>query len=193
MFQLRTPRLLLRQWRDSDRDCFIELNADPEVMRYFPSTLDKKESNSLFETLQNEIAKNGWGFWAVEDAANKAFIGFTGILSTNHTPKGKAVEIGWRLHKDYWGLGYATEAANAALLFAFEVLNLQEVISFTTTNNEPSEAVMRRLGMSQRDENFMHPKLPADSPLSEHVLYSITASEFHTDVPVEVIQGGAKE
>lgn len=190
MFHLLTPRLELRQWLDIDYQPFAALNADPKVMEYFPKTLDSEQSNALADRLRNHIAEKGWGFWAVVERDSGCFIGFTGIKSSEDTPRGSAVEVGWRLVPPFWGKGYATEAANASLLFAFEILNLNEVISFTPKNNLRSKAVMERLGMSQKDPNFMHPKVALDSPLREHVLFSISATEFQTQLDVEIVQTG---
>ncbi len=186
MFQIKTSRLLLRQWQEADCTPFAAINADPQVMQFFPNRLEKDQSDSLVATFQSEIESNGWGFWAVEISDDQTLAGFTGIRTTSDTPRGSCVEIGWRLARDCWGSGYATEAAEASLRFAFEFLNLSEIISFTTVDNKRSEAVMVRLGMTQRDPNFMHPKVPTDSPLCEHILYSIKASEFESTLPMEV-------
>ena len=188
MFHLLTPRLELRQWLDSDYQPFASLNADPQVMEYFPEALNSDQSNELMDKLRDQIATRGWGFWAVTERTTNNLIGFTGINPTEDTPKGSAVEIGWRLAHEFWGKGFATEAANASLLFAFEVLNLPEVISFTSLTNRRSQAVMQRLGMAQNDANFMHPKVPTDSPLQEHVLFSITADDFQSQTAVEIIR-----
>ena len=181
--KLQTPRLYLRQWRASDFPVFAQINADPEVMRYFPKVLSSKLSDTIAHKCQQLIEKNGWGFWAVslKDCASETdnFIGFVGL---NHThadmPFAPSVEIGWRLHKDYWGQGYATEAAQAALQFAFEELKLSEVVAFTAVINTPSQKVMQRIGMIDTQENFYHPMLAADHKLAEHVLYKINRQQW---------------
>lgn len=176
---LRTPRLLLRQWRPEDRVPFAELNADPDVMAYFPQCLNRSQSDALAARCEDMIARDGWGFWAVEHRGDGAFLGFVGLHRINDgLPFAPCVEIGWRLAARYWERGYATEAAQAALSFAFNELQLAEVVSFTTVNNRRSRAVMERLGMSATPDTFNHPALPPDSPLRQHCLYRITAQQW---------------
>lgn len=180
---LETPRLYLRQWRASDFAVFAQINADPEVMRYFPKVLSTELSDVIARKCQQLIADNGWGFWAVglkhSSKPTDNFIGFVGL---NHThidlPCAPSIEIAWRLHKDYWGQGYATEAAKAAVQFAFKKLKLSEVVAFTAVINQPSQKVMQRLGMMDTLENFYHPMLNADHELAEHVLYKIKREQW---------------
>ncbi len=188
MFQLKTARLLLRQWHKDDYEIFAELNSDTAVMEFFPAPLAREESDALADRIVEKIETKGWGMWAVERVSDQCFLGFVGLNDTDETPKGDAVEIGWRLHRASWGSGYASEAARAALVFAFEMLNLPEVIAFTTVGNLRSRAVMERLGMSNTGQNFMHPRVAADSPLCEHVLYAIKAEQFHPMDPVEIVK-----
>ena len=157
--QLHTERLLLRHWTDADLAPFAALNADPAEIR-------------------RRMDARGWGMWAVEVKASQNFVGFVGLNTNEVTPRGENVEIGWRLSRDSWGKGYATEAALAALHYAFAELHLDSVVAFTTVNNLRSRAIMERLGMHNTHENFNHPKVAEDSPLREHVLYEITAREF---------------
>jgi RimJ/RimL family protein N-acetyltransferase len=121
--ELATPRLLLRQWRQADLDPFAALNADPEVMRYFPAALTKAQSDQFAAHVQATIARQGWGLWAVEVLDAAPFIGFVGLnqprFQAHFTP---AVEVGWGLDRRYWGQGYATEAARASLTFGFDHL-----------------------------------------------------------------------
>lgn len=173
---LTTPRLILRQWREADRAPFAALGADPEVMRYFPALLSQEESDEAAQHLAQRIADNGWGFWAVEHRDSGAFLGFVGLNAPQVAlPFTPCVEVGWRLGREHWGNGYATEAARAALDFGFTHLNLTSIVAFTAHTNAPSEAVMRRLGMT-RDSggDFLHPAVPADHPLQPFVLYRIT-------------------
>ena len=158
--KLTTERLILRRWTDEDREPFADLNADTEVMRYFPNTLTKDESDALVERIKQGFAANGFGLWAVE--VDGRFAGFTGLNRTSfNTPMGPHVEIGWRLAKWAWGNGYATEAAERVLAAAFENFALTEVFSFTTETNTKSEAVMQRIKMSRRvDLDFDHPTTP---------------------------------
>jgi RimJ/RimL family protein N-acetyltransferase len=170
-----TERLILRPWRNADRKPFAAMSADPEVMRYFPSTLDEAASNVLVDTLEARWAENGFAFAAVERKSDSAFLGFTGLSKVPYeTPFTPAIEIGWRLARHAWGQGYATEAAQQALQWGFGALGLSEVVSFTAVQNTPSRKVMERIGM-MRDEagDFDHPLLDETSPLRRHVLYRI--------------------
>ena len=173
--ELQTSRLKLRQWKNSDLIAFAKLNADPEVLKFYPSTLKKNESDDMAHKIKGLIAKRGWGFWAVEEIKTKKFIGFVGLHEpTYDLPVTPCVEIGWRLAKEYWGNGYATEASNLSLDFAFNKLNLDKIYSFTSVANIKSRAVMERIGMVNLNKNFEHPIIPKGHTLREHVLYRIT-------------------
>ncbi len=177
--RLRTERLTLRHWLPGDYRPFAEMNADPEVMKFFPRPLTAVESDALADTIASLMITRGWGLWAVEHKHSKCFIGFVGLHEPEiELPFNPCVEIGWRLSRQYWRQGYATEAARAALKYAFEVLCLNEVVSFTSVPNKPSQAVMRRLNMRDSGENFAHPKVPPDNPLCEHVLYKISRERW---------------
>lgn len=178
MIQLETSRLRLRPWRDEDFAPFAALNADPQVMAHFPATLDRAESDVLAARCQSLIEAQGWGFWATEIKASGDFIGFVGLhRPIAELPFSPCVEIGWRLARPFWGQGYASEAARAALSFAFNDLALAEVVAFTSLENRRSQAVMERLGM-RRAENFEHPALPPGHPLREHCLYRLAVSAW---------------
>ena len=180
---IETERLYLRQWQASDFAPFAEMNANPEVMEYFPKLLTTSMSNTIAKKCQTLIEDNGWGFWAVsrKSGSNKSddFIGMVGLNNVHaDMPFAPAVEIAWRLHKDYWGLGYATEAARAALDFAFTELALEDVVAFTAVINKRSQKLMQRIGMTDTQDNFSHPMLDADHRLVEHVLYKITRKQW---------------
>ncbi len=177
---IRTERLLLRQWRDEDHAPFAAMNADPAVMEHFPSVLGREESDALASRLRAAIAQRGWGFWAVEVVGGAPFVGFIGLsVPSFDAPFMPCVEIGWRLAREAWGHGYATEGARAACAFAFGELGLDELVSFTAVTNVRSQRVMDRLGMS-RDarEDFDHPSLPEGHRLRRHVLYRLPRSAF---------------
>jgi RimJ/RimL family protein N-acetyltransferase len=183
--ELTTERLSLRHWRAGDRGPFAELNGDPEVMRYFPATLTRRSSDELADWIAADVARRGWGLWALEERATGRFIGFTGLahaeFDASFTP---AVEIGWRLARAAWGHGYATEAARAAAAFAFEHLQLAEIVSFTAQPNARSRAVMQRLGMRHDDaHDFDHPSV-SDERLRRHVLYRLSASDWAASAPI---------
>jgi len=169
---LETERLLLRQWCVTDLPSFAQLNADPEVMRFFPARLSHAESDQMAQRCTNLIAERGWGLWAAEECASGAFIGFIGLhIPTAALPFQPCVEVGWRLARPWWGQGLATEGARAALDFAFSRLALREVVAFTAVANRRSEAVMQRLGMQRDTLTFAHPALPEGHWLREHCLY----------------------
>lgn len=180
MAALRTERLLLRQWREDDLEPFAALNADPETMRYFPFPPSREESDALAERSRRHIEDEGWGLWAVEVEGVAPFIGFVGLarpgFEEHFTP---AVEVGWRLAREHWGRGYATEAGRAAIEYGFEVLRLDEIVSFTSPLNEPSWRVMERLGM-RRDpaDDFEHPRVEVGHPLRLHLLYRLSRADW---------------
>ncbi len=176
---METARLRLRQWRPEDREPFAVLNGDPEVMRYFPDTLDRRASDALADRIEKLIAEQGWGFWAVELKQSGDFIGFVGLhRPAPGLPFSPCVEIGWRLARPYWGRGYVVEAAKAVLAFGFEQLGLDEILAFTVKYNRRSWQLMQRLGMVREPESFMHPALPLGSPLREHCLYRLSAERW---------------
>ena len=173
LVELRTERLWLRPWREADREPFARLNADPRVMEFFPAALSREESDALADLIQSHIERNGWGLWAVEIPNVVPFAGYVGLarprFEAHFTP---CTEIGWRLGREYWGYGYATEGAQAVLAFGFEELKLDEIVSFTTESNLQSRRVMERIGMTHdQADDFDHPGLPAGHKLRRHVLY----------------------
>lgn len=184
---LTTERLVLRPWRDSDLVPFAALNADPEVMAHFPATLTPAETAAMVARMRAALAERGFGWWAAEAPGVAPFIGFIGLsvpdFGAHFLPPGKlVVEVGWRLARLFWGQGYATEGAREALRFGFEALGLPEVVAFTTTTNQRSQAVMRRLGMTYDPaDDFDHPKLPPGHRLRRHVLYRLKAKHWGRD------------
>jgi RimJ/RimL family protein N-acetyltransferase len=212
---LTTQRLILRPWRETDREGFARLNDDPAVMEFMPRRLSRDESDATAASIQAAIERRGWGFWAVEvkgdeggGAGAGAFIGFVGLSVPGFTahftsPIAKSrlrrflpgapqpayerrdfralqcVEIGWRLAKEHWGNGYASEAAAACLRFGFEKLKLQQIVAFTVPLNKRSIGVMKRIRMSRDPaDDFDHPKLSEGHPLRRHVLYRISRSDW---------------
>ncbi len=180
MTELTTDRLLMRQWRDSDREPFAAMNADPAVMEHFPALQTREQSDALIDRNSPEIEGRGWGLWALEVRDTGEFIGFTGLsvpsFEAHFMP---AVEIGWRLAKEAWGNGYATEAARAALAHGFGPAGLGEIVSFTTTTNLPSQRVMQRIGMTHDEAgDFDHVRLPDGHRLQRHVLYRIDRAQW---------------
>ncbi len=173
--ELRTRRVLLRAWRDSDRKPFAALNADPEMMEHFPTTLSRADSDGLVDRITTGMTERGWGLWAAEVTATGAFAGFVGLNpATFDAPFTPAVEIGWRLPRAQWGRGLATEAARAVLDYAFGPLGLDEVVSFTAVANLRSQRVMQKIGMHHDPaDDFDHPGLAQGHLLRRHVLYRL--------------------
>lgn len=170
---LETDRLILRQWRDEDRIPFANLNEDKETMAYFPSTYDAQVSNALIDREIKRISDGDIGLLAVEIKENGKFIGFIGLgrpsYETHFTP---CTEIGWRISKEFWGRGYATEGAIEVMNFAKVGLGLNEVVSFTSYLNKPSIRVMEKIGMKRDfDGDFYHPMVEEGCELKKHVLY----------------------
>jgi len=183
---LNTPRLCLRPWRDADLPAFAELNADPRVMEFFPKLLAREESDAMAAGIRANGESRGFGLWVVEIPNVAPFIGYVGL----NVPRFKAhftpcVEIGWRLAFEYWHNGYASEAAQAAARFAFESLELDEIVSFTVPENIRSRRVMERLGMTHDPaDDFDHPVLPVGDRLRRHVLYRLTRPPGPTEPSV---------
>lgn len=178
MIYIETKRLQLRDWKDTDLDPFRRLNADNKVMTYFPKSLSSKETNAFYKSIFAEIRERGFGLYAVEEKKNKEFIGFIGFheatFEADFTP---CIEIGWRLKKEAWGKGYASEGAAACMEYGFIELGFRNVYSFTADVNQPSKNVMRKIGMNFI-KTFDHPKIAKDSPLKRHVLFQRSASDF---------------
>jgi len=174
LIEFETERLRLRQWTPADRTPFAALNSDPRVMEFFHSRLTRAESDAMADRCQSLIEERGWGFWATETKATHEFIGFVGLhIPSAELPFSPCVEVGWRLAFQYWGKGFASEAAKGALRVAFQSLALPEVVSFTTIHNRRSRAVMERLGM-QESGIFEHPQVPESNALRLHCLYRIS-------------------
>ncbi|MGP8176233.1 MAG: GNAT family N-acetyltransferase [Terracidiphilus sp.] len=172
---LKTERLLLRRWHEEDRLPFQRINADPRVMEFMPGLLSARESDALIMRIEGHFDRHGFGLFAVEHRTDANLIGFIGLMIPSfQAPFMPAVEIGWRLGAEYWGRGFATEAARAVLHYGFETLALGSVVSFTVPSNVLSRRVMERIGMKHEPrEDFDHPGLPNGHPLRRHVLYRI--------------------
>lgn len=178
--EIRTERLILRRWRESDRPAYARLNADPHVMRFFEKTRNREESDAEAQRLDDRFGLDGFGPWAVEAPGVADFVGFVGCWRIlRELPFTPAVEIGWRLDQPYWGKGFAVEAAKAALRDVFERTELSEIVAYTARQNEPSRRVMEKLGMSyDQAADFKHPAVEDGHPLQAHVLYRISRQTF---------------
>lgn len=176
MVIIETDRLILRKWREEDLDPFSLINADARVMEYFPYRLTREEIQAFIERSNKQIDDHGYGLFACELKDAGIFLGCVGLaiptFEADFTP---CVDIGWRLAFDYWGRGYATQAAKAVLKFGFEAVGLNEILSWTVPENIRSRNVMERIGMKQdKASSFYHPRLPEGHPLSLHLLYRIS-------------------
>lgn len=177
---LETERMILRDWVDDDLEPFAAINADPAVMRHFSVVLDRAGSDELVRKIKTHCQSFGFGLFAMERRNDGALLGFTGLaavpFTAHFTP---AMEIGWRLGSQYWGRGYATEAATEVVRFAFEDAALGDLVSMAVPANEPSIAVMQRIGMRHDAvDDFDHPAFPLGHRLSRHVLYRLSADQW---------------
>jgi RimJ/RimL family protein N-acetyltransferase len=189
MPELRTERLRLRDWRDADLAPFAELNADPIAMEHFPSTLSPEQSAKMIDRLRERWALHGLSWWAVDALESGEFLGAVGLMRVDmdaqfNDPEDPSIEIGWRLRRAVWGHGLAPEAATAALEWAFDARDAEEVVAFTVVANERSRRVMEKLGMSHDpDGDFDHPRVTDGSPLRRHVLYRLPRSRWSLGSP----------
>jgi len=178
---ISTTRLMLRPWRDSDLPPFAEQNADPVAMRFLGGPLTRTESDAFVRRAQAHLGDHGFCTWAVDAPGIAPFIGAVGLTKLSfQAPFTPAIEVAWRLHPAYWGQGYATEAARAAIKDGFTRAGLTEIVAFTALINKPSQRVMQRLGMARAFE-FDHPNVLAGSKLRRHVLYRVTPSAAASD------------
>ncbi|MBP7701150.1 MAG: GNAT family N-acetyltransferase [Phenylobacterium sp.] len=171
---IETPRLVLRRFREEDREPFAAINGDPRVSDWLGGPIDRAASDRTLDRINAEIDELGWGLWAAELKAGGRLIGFIGLapVEAGALPVGPAIEMGWRLSPDTWGQGLATEGAKAALDWAFEHIDAPEFIAFTAATNVQSQAVMRKIGMvADPSRDFDHPRLAPDHPLNRHVVY----------------------
>jgi RimJ/RimL family protein N-acetyltransferase len=180
--ELRTGRLILRRWRDSDREPFARINADPRVMEHFPATLSRPESDRFLDRVETHFDQHGFSLFAAEVREDRELAGFVGLAVPGfEAPFTPCVEIGWRFAPDYWGRGLATEGAREVLRFAFNELRLPEVVSFTVPANLRSRRVMEKLGMTHNPaDDFDHPRLPDGHPLRRHVLYRLVRGQRYS-------------
>jgi ribosomal-protein-alanine N-acetyltransferase len=177
---LKTPRLTLRPWRDSDLADYTAMNADPRVMEYYVKTWTAEESAASGARLSKHFTSDPVGKWIVETNADHHFVGLVGLARVDfEAPFSPCVEIGWRLAHEHWGRAYATEAARAALRYAFEDLKLGEIVAFTAPTNLRSRRLMDRLGMIHSPaEDFDHPRVPEGHPVRRHVLYRLSKVQW---------------
>lgn len=182
MIQLETARLVIRNWEDRDRDLFYRINSDERVMRFFPFRRTRAEADAFLDRIRAENEAQGYGFAALELKQTGETIGFCGLHADSVAPSRApdAVEIGWRLAPEFQGKGYVTEAAEELLRFGLETLGLDEIVCFAVWNNEPSLAVMRRIGMKPEPQgDFDHPRVPDTHPqLKRHLFHALSRADW---------------
>ncbi|MDK2760706.1 MAG: GNAT family N-acetyltransferase [Sphingopyxis sp.] len=176
---IETARLVMRSWRDEDVVPFQAICSDPDVMATIGAPLDLPATRALIERVKAGEAKHGHGFWALERRDDARLIGWCGVVRGDMAPVNDKVEIGWRLARDCWGFGFATEAARGAVAWSFANLPDDEILAITWQGNARSRAVMERIGMEYcPDLDFDHPKIAVDNPLRPHVTYSLARSKW---------------
>ena len=166
--------------QEKDRPAFAAMNADARVMEFFPACLSPAESDAMAAAIEERFREHGYSFWAVEAVGIANFTGIAGLLvprfEAHFTP---CVEIGWRFAHEFWGRGYASEAARALLEFGFDRAGLDEIVSLTVSANERSRRVMERIGMAHdASADFDHPNLTEGDPLRRHVLYRLSKVDW---------------
>ncbi len=175
--QLETPRLTLRRWLESDREPFAQMNADPVVMKYFAGPFTREQSDEAIDRYLATFESEGFSFFAAVLRDTGTLIGTIGLQTMHdlvpNLPQ-PAVEIGWRLTQASQGKGLATEGARAIVDYAFNQLNLSEVVAIVAPLNQASRRVMDKLGMTHRPEfDFNHPLVPAGHEFERRTLYSL--------------------
>ena len=171
---VETERLILRNWLAADRDVYLATCNTEAVTAHLDGPATPEEIDAAFARIAKSQSKQGFSFWAIERKADAALLGYCGLRICDDLlrPVHGEIEIGWRLREDAWGQGYAFEAAQAVLEWAWTNLDAERVVSFTVPANEPSWRLMERLGMVRRpDLDFAHPQFAADHPLSRHITY----------------------
>jgi RimJ/RimL family protein N-acetyltransferase len=177
---IRTERLLLRLWRDDDKPPYAALNADPQVRQYLQGTITRERSDAFVDAIAEHWRRHGWGLWAVEVPGIASFVGHIGLWPADFGGR-SMVEVGWRLAREHWGRGYATEGARAALRFGFETVGLPEIVSFTVPQNVRSLRVMERIGLVRDPAgDFDHPHVDREGypELVRHVLYRLSRAHW---------------
>ena len=171
---IETERLILRAYREEDREAFAALNGDPRVGYWVANVMDRAQSDAAMDRHNAHIAAHGYGLWGVARKADDQIIGFCGLhpIPEGDLPVGAGIEMAWRLIPEVWRQGLASEAAAAALGWGLANLAAPEILAFTADTNLASQGVMRRIGMTaDPSRDFDHPRLAADHPLLRHVVY----------------------
>lgn len=169
---IETERLLLRNWSKSDEEPFSKMNSDPEVMKFFPSILTKDESDGLIQRIKIKQEEFGFCYFAAVEKETNDFLGFIGYMYQDYPFKYTPfIDIGWRLKKEAWGKGYATEGAAASIEHARNQ-GLSEIYSVAVHKNHASFNVMKKIGMKEID-TIDHPKISKESGLNPCKIYHL--------------------
>lgn len=172
-----TERLRLRTWDREDLDEFVSSTNTPAVMRWLGGVWPLDQHVAAFERLQGYQREFGHTFWIVERKYDDALLGFCGLKRVNHPGAGPITgdfEVGWRLREDAWGQGYAKEAAIASIDIAFQKFAASQVVALTVPGNEASKALMKRLGMTRREDlDFVDPRFDHPGELNPAIVYLI--------------------
>lgn len=170
---IETDRLVLRSWGEGDLVPFSKMNSDKAVMEYLPKCLSYDETVQFYHRIVDEHKTFGYGLYAVALKSTGKFIGYTGFHNFDFDAEfSPGIEIGWRLAKEYWNQGYATEAAKACIDYARSRRMFDKIYSFTSVSNLRSERVMQKIGM-EHEGFFQHPSLPDGHRLKEHTFYKL--------------------
>lgn len=170
---IESERLILRPFRDGDRDAMAEVNCDPRVGEWLGGPFSREQSDGFVDRVMAQIAADGFGFYAAETKADGKLVGMIGIRRNVNGPAPQAIELGWRLAVAAQGTGLATEGAKACLDWGFANLDVPEILAWTASTNVRSQAVMRRIGMTPDPaRHFVHTGLPEGHPLRPHVVFA---------------------
>jgi RimJ/RimL family protein N-acetyltransferase len=177
---IETERLYLRTWQATDAQPYFDINQDPQVTEFLRGPLTMEEVHQSIAATNQHQEKWGFTLWAAELKETHELMGFVGLNYPKwEAPFAPAVEMGWRLGTQYWGQGYATEGAQAALAFGFNTIGLDEIVSFAPPINHRSLHVMEKIGLQRYPQgDFRHTKLPLNHPLSQHVLYRLKKADY---------------
>ena len=171
---IETERLILRPWREEDVTEFARVTNTPAVMEFLGGVKEPEAFRDSYARVSASQERNGFCFWIVERRSDKALLGFCGLKVGNTPPIVGEIEIGWRLREDAWGQGYAREAAEATLAWAWRNLACARVVAITAAGNKRSWGLMERLGMLRLHElDFEHPDVPPGNKAKAHITYTI--------------------
>ena len=180
LHRLETARLILRPWTQKDAEPFATMSSDPDVMKHLLPFASREAIDSWIERQKAHLTQHGFCFWVLESKVSGEFVGAAGLLRVAYeAPFTPAVEVGWRVARQFWGKGYAPEAAAKAIEFGFQNHRLPEIVANTVHTNRNSRRVMEKLGMSNdSSDDFDHPMVPINNPLRRQTLYRLRREDW---------------